>query len=71
MCIIVISSEKNVAKLIIHYILYAFIFYGSQLVPSQRTHHGHTTLKQRRIDVIYVETTLFKRRLTMNCPLGC
>ena len=33
-------------------------------------HHGQTTLKQCCINVIYVEITLFKRRLTMNYPLG-
>ena len=37
---------------------------------TQRAHYGQTTLKQRCINVIYVEITLFKRRLTMNCPLG-
>ena len=35
---------------------------------SQWAHYGQTTLKQRGINVI--EITLFKRRLTMNCPLG-
>ena len=43
---------------------------STKRVSSQRAHHGQTTLKQRCINVIYVEITLFQRRLTMNCPLG-
>ena len=38
---------------------------------SQWAHHGQTTSKQRCINVIYVEITLFKLRSTMNCPMGC
>ena len=37
---------------------------------SQWAHHGQTTLKQRCIDIADVDTTLFRRRLTMTCPLG-
>ena len=40
------------------------------ITATQWAHHGQTTLKQRCINVIYVEITLFKRRLTMNYPLG-
>ena len=32
--------------------------------------HCQTTLKQRCIDVTDVDTTLFRCRLTMTCPLG-
>ena len=38
---------------------------SSEKVFTQWAHHGQTTFKQRRINVLYVETTLFKRRLTM------
>ena len=41
---------------------------GTQV--SQWAHHGQTTLKQRCIDVTEIDTTLFRRRLTMTCPLG-
>ena len=39
-------------------------------VVGQWAHHGQTTLKQRCIDVTDVDTTLFRCRLTMTCPLG-
>ena len=42
----------------------------SPRVPSQWAHHDQTTLKQRCIDVTDAATTLFRRRLTMTCPLG-
>ena len=35
-----------------------------------QAHHSQTTLKRRCINVVYVETTLFQRHLTMVCPLG-
>ena len=37
---------------------------------TQWAHHGQTTWKQRCIDVTDVDTTLFRRRLTMTYPLG-
>ena len=38
---------------------------------SQQAHHGQMTSKQRYINVDSIGTTLFQRRLTMMCPLGC
>ena len=42
----------------------------SSSVYTQWAHHGQATFKQRCIDVTDVQTTLFRRRLTMTCPLG-
>ena len=43
----------------------------TSLYTSQQAHHGQMTSKQRCINVDSVGTTLFRRRLTMMCPLGC
>ena len=37
---------------------------------SQWAHHGQTTLKLRCINVMYLETTLFQRSLTIIFPVG-
>ena len=43
---------------------------GPPIVPSQQARHGQMTSKQRYINIDSVGTTLFRRRLTMICPLG-
>ena len=50
--------------------MWTFIKYKHSYKPIQQAHHGQMTSKQRYINVDSVETTLFRRRLTMMFPLG-